>query len=109
MYKQEYFKVINKTYLVHKEKDKIKSINDYITIGELEIDNKENFTYFNLTFLSEFTKEKYKDKVKTRFRYNEIPKDFTIINEIGVICRAFDNVKYLDITGDLLFEYTWCE
>lgn len=111
MIRNEYFKVINNTYLVHKTKDKIKSVNDYTTIGELEIDNTklELFTHFNLTFSHKFIKEKYEDKIKTRFRYDEIPKDFMIINEIGIRCREFDNVKYLDIAGDLLFEYSWCE
>ena len=47
--------------------------------------------------------------VIANIRYNEIPKDFTVINEIGVICRKFDNVKYFDVAGDLLFEYSWCE
>jgi hypothetical protein len=32
-----------------------------------------------------------------------------VIHEVGVKAIEFENVKYLDITGDLLFEYSWCE
>ncbi len=109
MYQLEYYKVINNTNLVLKTKEEVSSVNDFILIGKLEIDNTESFTYFNLTFRNEHTKELCKDKIKTRFRYDDIPKEFMVINEIGIRSRAFDNVKYFDLTGDLLFSNTWCE
>ena len=85
------------------------SVNDFVVIGKLEIDNTESFTYFNLTFRNEYAKEMCEDLVKDRFRYDEIPKGFMVINEIGIRSREFDNVKYFDYAGDLLFSNTWCE
>ena len=109
MYKLEYFKIINNINLAYKTKEEINSVNDFVVIGKLEIDNTENFTYFNLTFRNEYTKEMCEGIVKDRFRYDEIPKGFMVINEIGIRSREFDNVKYFNIAGDLLFSNTWCE
>ena len=40
MIRKEYFKVINNTYLVHKTKDKITSVNDFIKVGEEDVSKK---------------------------------------------------------------------
>ena len=109
MYHNEYFKIINKIILAHKIKKDIKSANDFIAIGEVEIDNTDNYTYFNLSFKSKYIENEYKNTIKNRFRYDELPSEYIIINEIGIRSREFDNVKYFDSAGDLLFSYSWTE
>ena len=108
MIRKEYFKVINNTYLVHKTKDKITSVNDFIKVGDLTIDNKNNFTRFILN-IDNRVFDDYFHMFNTIIKYDEIPKGFMVIHEVGVRAREFDNVKYFDVAGDLLFEYSWCE
>ena len=109
MYNFEYCKIINKINLVHKIKEEINSANDYIVIGEITLDNTESYTYFDLTFKNEYIESEYKDKIKTRFKHDEIPGEYMIVNEIGIRARAYDDVKYFDCVGNLLFSYSWCE